>query len=60
MKEFKDDKLELERIIGNLILDFNEKYGVLIEDVNLVYMGNITMSDNESIQDIVVKLDIKL
>ena len=60
MKEFKDDKLELEKTISNLILYFNEKYDVLIEDVNLVYMGNITMGNNESIQDIVVKLDIKL
>lgn len=57
MKEFKDDKLELEKTIRNLILDFNKKYDVLIEDINLAYMGTIL---NGSIYDIVIKLDIKL
>lgn len=57
MKEFKDDKLGLEKTIRNLILDFNKKYDVLIEDINLAYMGTIL---NGSIYDIVVKLDIKL
>ena len=39
MKEFKEDKLELQNKIAELIREFNEKYGVRVDDVDLIYIS---------------------
>ena len=42
MKEFKEDKFELESKIARLINDFNKKYDVYdvsVNDVEICYIG---------------------
>lgn len=52
MKEFREDKFELERKIAELIKDFNKKYDVSVDNVEICYIG----SDNY----IKIKVNVKI
>lgn len=54
MKEFKDDKKNLEMEIQEKIEEFNKKYGVIVESIEIDYSLNYP---NKILS---VKLDIEL
>ena len=55
MKEFKEDKLEMQQKIADIIKDFNNKYDVIVSDVNVCYIG--VYMDSQYLK---VEVDVKL
>lgn len=55
MKEFKDEKQKLELEIREKIEGFNEKYGVIVERIEIDY--SISFASDKILS---VKLDIEL
>ena len=54
MKEFKDEKQKLELEIREKIEEFNEKYGVIVERIEIDY------SQNYPNKILTLKLDVKV
>ena len=54
MKEFKEDKRKLELEIREKIAEFNEKYGVIVERIEIDY------SLNYPDKILTLKLDVKV
>lgn len=54
MKEFKEDKKNLEMEIREKIKEFNEKYGVIVESIEIDY------SLNYPNKILTLKLDVKV
>lgn len=54
MKEFKEDKKNLEMEIREKIEEFNEKYGVIVERIEIDY------SLNYPNKILTLKLDVKV
>lgn len=54
MKEFKDEKQKLELEIQEKIKEFNEKYGVIVERIEIDY------SLNYPNKILTLKLDVKV
>ena len=54
MKEFKDEKQKLELEIREKIEEFNEKYGVIVERIEIDY------SLNYPNKILTLKLDVKV
>ena len=54
MKEFKEDKRKLELEIREKIAEFNEKYGVIVERIEIDY------SLNYPDKLLTLKLDVKV
>lgn len=54
MKEFKDEKQKLELEIRKKIEEFNEKYGVIVERIEIDY------SLNYPNKILTLKLDVKV
>jgi hypothetical protein len=55
MKQFKEDKQDLEMKIAEMINEFCKKYDVKIEDINVEWLGYYN-GDNEY----KIKVDVKL
>lgn len=56
MKEFKEDKLELEQKIAELLTEFNNKYDVSIVEVELSTFMNY--GDSKETYNVGVKVDL--
>lgn len=56
MKELKEEKKEIEKIIATMIKEFEKKYDVTVESINLHYL----CSNIDGKRDLNLELEVKI